>query len=163
VSGYRLDDEVRSPAEAEDFSCSLCVQTTSADHPAFCLVDIGGPFSGVKHGGGVALTAHPHLVPRARMSRSSMKYLNVVHDDFPQCPSQPTTHTKSFCRCLCTTAHPVLSNRRPAGHIRPETTCKQVRGIMCYLILVFFSPEGGVGLVPKCGCLLTLAYYAFPK
>jgi hypothetical protein len=26
-----------------------------------------------------------------------------------------------------------------------------------------FSPEGGVGLVPKCGCLLTLAYYAFPR
>jgi len=27
----------------------------------------------------------------------------------------------------------------------------------------FFSPEGGVGLVPKRGCLLTLAYYAFPR
>jgi hypothetical protein len=25
-----------------------------------------------------------------------------------------------------------------------------------------FSPECGVGLVPKRGCLLTLAYYAFP-
>jgi hypothetical protein len=24
-------------------------------------------------------------------------------------------------------------------------------------------PEGGVGLVPKRGCLLTLAYYAFPR
>jgi hypothetical protein len=23
--------------------------------------------------------------------------------------------------------------------------------------------EGGVGLVPECGCLLTLAYYAFPR
>jgi hypothetical protein len=27
---------------------------------------------------------------------------------------------------------------------------------------VFFFPEGGVGLVPKRGCLLMLAYYAFP-
>jgi hypothetical protein len=26
-----------------------------------------------------------------------------------------------------------------------------------------FSPEGGVGLVPKRGCLHTLAYYAFPR
>jgi hypothetical protein len=26
-----------------------------------------------------------------------------------------------------------------------------------------FLPEGGVGLVPKRGCLLTLAYYAFPR
>jgi hypothetical protein len=29
--------------------------------------------------------------------------------------------------------------------------------------LEFFFPEGGVGLVPKRGCLLTLAYYAFPR
>jgi hypothetical protein len=28
---------------------------------------------------------------------------------------------------------------------------------------VFFFCEGGVGLVPKRGCLLTLAYYAFPR
>jgi hypothetical protein len=27
----------------------------------------------------------------------------------------------------------------------------------------FFFPEGGVGLVPKRACLLTLAYYAFPR
>jgi hypothetical protein len=27
----------------------------------------------------------------------------------------------------------------------------------------FFPPEGGVGLVPKRGCLLTLEYYAFPR
>jgi hypothetical protein len=26
-----------------------------------------------------------------------------------------------------------------------------------------FVPEGGVGLAPKSGCLLTLAYYAFPR
>jgi hypothetical protein len=28
---------------------------------------------------------------------------------------------------------------------------------------IFFSPEGGVGLVPKHGCLLTLVYYSFPR
>jgi hypothetical protein len=27
----------------------------------------------------------------------------------------------------------------------------------------FFPPEGGVSLVPKRGCLLTLEYYAFPR
>jgi hypothetical protein len=27
---------------------------------------------------------------------------------------------------------------------------------------VFYFPEGGVGLVPKRGCLLSLSYYAFP-
>jgi hypothetical protein len=30
-------------------------------------------------------------------------------------------------------------------------------------IYIFFPPEEGVGLVPKCGCLLTLTYYAFPR
>jgi hypothetical protein len=29
--------------------------------------------------------------------------------------------------------------------------------------MCFFFPEGGVGLVHKRGCLLTLAYYAFPR
>jgi hypothetical protein len=29
--------------------------------------------------------------------------------------------------------------------------------------LLFFFTEGEVGLVPKRGCLLTLAYYAFPR
>jgi hypothetical protein len=31
--------EVRSPAEAKDFSCSLCVQTGSEAHPASCTMD----------------------------------------------------------------------------------------------------------------------------
>jgi hypothetical protein len=35
---------VRSPTEAEDFSSSLCVQTGSGAHPAFCPMDTGGPF-----------------------------------------------------------------------------------------------------------------------
>jgi hypothetical protein len=29
--------------------------------------------------------------------------------------------------------------------------------------VIFFSPVGGVGLVPKRGCLLSLAYYTFPR
>jgi len=47
LSGYRLDDwqmEVRSPAEAKDFSSSPCVQTGSGAHPASCLMDTGGSF-----------------------------------------------------------------------------------------------------------------------
>jgi hypothetical protein len=48
VSGYGLDDraiEVRSPAEAKDFSSSLCVQNDSG---ASCTVGTGDPFPGAK-------------------------------------------------------------------------------------------------------------------
>jgi hypothetical protein len=51
VSGYGLDDrtiEVRSPEEAKDFSCNLCVQTGSGAHPASCTMVTGGPFPGGK-------------------------------------------------------------------------------------------------------------------
>jgi hypothetical protein len=51
VSRYGLDNrakEVRSPAEAKDISCSLCVQTGSGAHSASCKIDIGGPFPGGK-------------------------------------------------------------------------------------------------------------------
>jgi hypothetical protein len=51
VSGNGLDDratDVRSPAEAMDFSCSLCVQTGSGAHPASCTVGTGGPFPRAK-------------------------------------------------------------------------------------------------------------------
>jgi hypothetical protein len=51
VSDYGLDDrviEVRSPAEARDFSCNLCVQTGSGAHPASCTMDTGGSFPGAK-------------------------------------------------------------------------------------------------------------------
>jgi hypothetical protein len=49
VSGYGLDDraiDVRSSAEARDFSSNLCVQTGSGAHPASCIMDIGGPYPG---------------------------------------------------------------------------------------------------------------------
>jgi hypothetical protein len=51
VSDNGLDDRaigVRSPAGAEDFSSSLCVQTGSGVHPASCTMSIGGPFPGGK-------------------------------------------------------------------------------------------------------------------
>jgi hypothetical protein len=51
VSGYGLDDRaivVRSPAEAKDFSYSLCVQTGSEAHPASCIMGTGGLFPGAK-------------------------------------------------------------------------------------------------------------------
>jgi hypothetical protein len=51
VSGYGLDDraiEVRSLAEAKDFSSSLCVQTGSGAHPASCIMGTGSPFPGGK-------------------------------------------------------------------------------------------------------------------
>jgi hypothetical protein len=49
VSDYGLDDRaigVRSPAGAQDFSSSLCVQTSSGAHPASCTMGTGGPFTG---------------------------------------------------------------------------------------------------------------------
>jgi hypothetical protein len=51
VSDYGLDDQaigVRSPAGAEDFSSSLCVQTGSGAHPASCTMGTGSPFPGGK-------------------------------------------------------------------------------------------------------------------
>jgi hypothetical protein len=55
----------------KDFSCNLCVQTSSGAHPASCTVGNGGSSPpGIKRGRGVTLTTHPHLVPRSRMSRS---------------------------------------------------------------------------------------------
>jgi hypothetical protein len=51
VSVYWLDDraiEVRSLAEAKDFSSNLCVQTGSGAHPAFCKMGTVGPFPGCK-------------------------------------------------------------------------------------------------------------------
>jgi hypothetical protein len=60
VSDYGLDDRaigVRSPAGANDFSCSLCPYR------------LWGPPSllspGLKRGQGVTLTTHPHLVLRS--------------------------------------------------------------------------------------------------
>jgi hypothetical protein len=51
VSDYGLDDRaigVLSPAEAEEFSSSLCVQTGSGAHPASCTLGTGGSFPGGK-------------------------------------------------------------------------------------------------------------------
>jgi hypothetical protein len=45
VSGYGLDDreiQVRSPAEAKNFSSSFCVQTGCGAHPVSCSVGTGG-------------------------------------------------------------------------------------------------------------------------
>jgi hypothetical protein len=38
-----------------------------------------GPFPGLKHGQGVTLTTHPHLVPRSRMSRSYTSSFKLFH------------------------------------------------------------------------------------
>jgi hypothetical protein len=51
VYDYGLDDRAigfRFPAEAKDFSSSLCVQTDSGAHPASYTLGTGGPFPGVK-------------------------------------------------------------------------------------------------------------------
>jgi hypothetical protein len=51
MSDYGLEDraiQVRSPAEAKDFSCSLCIQTGSGSHPASCTMGTGDPIPGAK-------------------------------------------------------------------------------------------------------------------
>jgi hypothetical protein len=51
VSDYGLDDRairVRFPAGANDFSCSLCVQTGSGAHRTSYPMGTGGPFPGVR-------------------------------------------------------------------------------------------------------------------
>jgi hypothetical protein len=73
MSGYGLDNraiEVRSPAGADNFSSSLCVQTGSGSHSAFWTMGTGGFFPGVKSPPGRDADHSPHLVPRLWMSRS---------------------------------------------------------------------------------------------
>jgi hypothetical protein len=63
VSGYGLDHqaiEVRSPAEAKDFSSILFVYTGSGAHPASCTMGTGGPFRRAKVHPGCD-TDHSHL------------------------------------------------------------------------------------------------------
>jgi hypothetical protein len=73
VSENGLDDRaigVRSPAGANDFSSSLCVQTGSGYHPASRSMGTGILSQGLKRGLGVTLTTHLHIVTRSRMNRS---------------------------------------------------------------------------------------------
>jgi hypothetical protein len=48
VSGYGPGDRGSIPAQAKDFSSSLCGQTGSDAHPASCTMGIRGPFPGPK-------------------------------------------------------------------------------------------------------------------
>jgi hypothetical protein len=90
VSGRGLDErviEVRSPAEAKDFSFSLCVQTGSGAHPASCTMGTGDPFTGAKARPSGDADHSPPLVPRSRMSRSytfspSKRLRGVYWDSF---------------------------------------------------------------------------------
>jgi hypothetical protein len=59
VSDYKMDDQVRSPAGAKDFSSSLSVQTSSEAQPASSPMGICHPFPVVKRGRGVTLTTSP--------------------------------------------------------------------------------------------------------
>jgi hypothetical protein len=73
ISDFGLDDrasQVRFPAEANNFSSSLCVQTGSGAHPASSTKGTGCHFPGGKARPGLDADHSPHLVPRPRMSRS---------------------------------------------------------------------------------------------
>jgi hypothetical protein len=84
VSDYGLDDraiEVRSPAEARIFPpASVSRPALGPTQPPVQWVPEVLP-PGLKHGRGVTLTTHPHLVPKSRMSR------NYTSSPPPQAPS----------------------------------------------------------------------------
>jgi hypothetical protein len=61
---------VRSPGKAKNFSSSLCVQTSSATHPASYPMGTEGPFPGGKARPGRDADHSPHPVYMSRMSRS---------------------------------------------------------------------------------------------
>jgi hypothetical protein len=87
VFDYEVDDMaigVRSPAGANDFSSSLCVQTGYGAHPA------SYPLPGAKRSRGVTLTTHLHLVPLSRMSKS-----------YPPLPQTPTLCVAGQLCFLC--------------------------------------------------------------
>jgi hypothetical protein len=72
VSDYGRDDratEVGSPAEAKDFSSSLCVQTSSETHPSSYPMG-NGPFPGGKSWQGRDSNHSPHVMSRSGMSTS---------------------------------------------------------------------------------------------
>jgi hypothetical protein len=69
MSDYRLDDwaiEVQSPAEAENFSSNLCVQTGSG--PTQLPNEwVSGIFSlAVKHSQGIMLITHPQSIAKVK-------------------------------------------------------------------------------------------------
>jgi hypothetical protein len=73
VSDYGLNIRaigVRSSAEAEDFSSSLCVQTGCGAQPASYQMSAGGPFPGGKERPGRDADHSPYIVLRLRISRS---------------------------------------------------------------------------------------------
>jgi hypothetical protein len=70
LTTYFSNIHCNTPAQAEDFSSSLCVQNSSEAHPASYPMGKGSPFLGVKRSHGMMLTTHPHLQPRSRMSRT---------------------------------------------------------------------------------------------
>jgi hypothetical protein len=83
VPYYRLDDQGSIPEEANDFSSSLCVQTSSEAHPNSYPLGTGGSFPGVKRGRGVTLTTHSHQVPRSRECSSyTVSLLCRLHGEY---------------------------------------------------------------------------------
>jgi hypothetical protein len=73
LSGYGLDVraiQVRSPAEAKDFSSNLCIHTVSGAHPASCPMGNGGLFPRGKARPWRDADHSPRLVPTSWMSRS---------------------------------------------------------------------------------------------
>jgi hypothetical protein len=73
VFGYGLDDraiEVRSPAKEKGFFLQPVSRPAlgPTQPPVQWVPGVLSP--GLKHGLGVTLTTHPHLVPRLRMNRS---------------------------------------------------------------------------------------------
>jgi hypothetical protein len=98
ISPYQTTDwktGIRSPAEAKDFSSSLCVQTSpeaiSASNP------IGTRFlsPGVNCGRGVTLSTHPQVELKSGISRSYISFLVSSYTQSSRTALQLYTHGSS--------------------------------------------------------------------
>jgi hypothetical protein len=83
-----------------------------------------------------------------------------------ECVCWPICYLTSLSRAVTLL---LRSRKVPVSNLAPETGChKCFRGYNYNLIYVTIQKSAfflkvGVGLVPKRGCLLTLAYYVFPR
>jgi hypothetical protein len=111
---------VLSLTEENDFSSSLCVLTGSEAQPASEQWVPGVLSPEVKGGRGVALTTHPHLVPRSRMSRSytsSPLYASMVCCR-TALPLYCDKH--EYILYICTFPFTKVLLRHNAAHSRPD-------------------------------------------
>jgi hypothetical protein len=87
MSDYRVDDRVRYPAEAKDFSSNLCVQTISAK--------------------GTGYKARPITPPNAEVKNEQ-----ELHIPFPLAPGRRSGTVLLLLTCVCLNVIRIINSRR---------------------------------------------------